>query len=322
VDGGLMVGGFRNQLLGSPKPSLRQIAPVLVGGSDNEIGRGRESNWTVIVGGDNNRIGTNAASSVIVGPTNNVIADNASHSFASGRRSRVNHVGAFVWADSQNASFTSPGADTFNVRAQGGVRLSPQTSQFFGNTTRQMLNLFDTRYGIGVQASTTYFRSNRRFSWFRGGTHSDNQNDPGFGGTQAMTLTSGGLSVNGTFVSASDRDAKEDFRPVNPTMVLDKVLALPLHEWVYKADDEKSRHLGPTAQDFRAAFGLGVDDKHIATVDADGVALAAIQGVNQKLEARSQESTARMQELELENMELRRELAELKTLVERSLNSK
>jgi len=33
-------------------------------------------------------------------------------------------------------------------------------------------------------------------------------------------------------------------------------------------------HLGPVAQDFHAAFGLGADDKHIATVDADGVALA------------------------------------------------
>ena len=42
-------------------------------------------------------------------------------------------------------------------------------------------------------------------------------------------------------------------------------------------------HMGPMAQDFHAAFGLGTDDKHIATVDADGVALAAIQGLNQKL---------------------------------------
>jgi phage shock protein A len=38
------------------------------------------------------------------------------------------------------------------------------------------------------------------------------------------------------------------------------------------------------AQDFHAAFGTGTDDKHIATVDADGVALAAIQGLNEKLE--------------------------------------
>ena len=34
------------------------------------------------------------------------------------------------------------------------------------------------------------------------------------------------------------------------------------------------------AQDFYAAFGLGESDKGIDTVDADGVALAAIQGLN------------------------------------------
>jgi hypothetical protein len=35
------------------------------------------------------------------------------------------------------------------------------------------------------------------------------------------------------------------------------------------------------SQDFHAAFGVGTDDKHIATVDAEDVALAAIQGLNE-----------------------------------------
>jgi hypothetical protein len=63
------------------------------------------------------------------------------------------------------------------------------------------------------------------------------------------------------------------------------------------------------AQDFHAAFGLGTDDRHIATVDGDGVALAAIQGLNQKLEERTQK-------LESENAELRRELASIKELLD------
>lgn len=62
------------------------------------------------------------------------------------------------------------------------------------------------------------------------------------------------------------------------------------------------------AQDFHAAFGLGIDDRHIATVDGDGVALAAIQGLNQKLEAKSHK-------LEAENVELKEQLAELKSMV-------
>ncbi|HTY88054.1 MAG TPA: tail fiber domain-containing protein [Candidatus Acidoferrum sp.] len=72
----------------------------------------------------------------------------------------------------------------------------------FGTQPRQMLNLWQTQYGIGVQSYTTYFRTdnagaNNGFSWFSGGVHSDNQNDPG-GGAELMRLTLGsGLTVNG-----------------------------------------------------------------------------------------------------------------------------
>ena len=69
------------------------------------------------------------------------------------------------------------------------------------------------------------------------------------------------------------------------------------------------------AQDFHAAFGLGTDDKHIATVDADGVALAAIQGLNEKTEVRSQKSEVRIQKLEAENAELKQRLEKLEQVV-------
>lgn len=101
----------------------------------------------------------------------------------------------------------------------------------------------------------------------------------------------------------SDRNAKEEFKPVNPREVLAKVVGLPITEWQYKSQAD-ARHIGPMAQDFREAFTLGHDEKHIATVDEGGVALAAIQGLNQKLE----EKDARIQELE-------KSVAELKTLV-------
>ena len=53
--------------------------------------------------------------------------------------------------------------------------------------------------------------------------------------------------------------------------------------------------MGPMAQDFREAFGLGTDDKTITQVDANGVTLAAIQGLNAKLEAQlSEERAARL----------------------------
>ena len=60
---------------------------------------------------------------------------------------------------------------------------------------------------------------------------------------------------------------------------LERLVSIPIETWNYKTQDPSIRHMGPMAQDFYAAFGLGVDDKHISTVDADGVALAAIQGL-------------------------------------------
>jgi hypothetical protein len=49
------------------------------------------------------------------------------------------------------------------------------------------------------------------------------------------------------------------------------------------------RHVGPMAQDFHAAFGLGDSDKSIGMQDIEGVALAAIQGLHQQLARGSRE---------------------------------
>jgi hypothetical protein len=76
--------------------------------------------------------------------------------------------------------------------------------------------------------------------------------------------------------------------------VLAKVAALPITQWSFK-EFPGARHLGPMAQDCHAAFGVGLDDKHIATVDADGVALAAIQGLNEKVEDRGQRTEVRVE---------------------------
>lgn len=110
-----------------------------------------------------------------------------------------------------------------------------------------------------------------------------------------------------TFNPTSDRNLKQNFKPVDPEAILNKVVALPLMEWAYKAD-QQTRHLGPVAQDFRAAFNLSSDDKSIATVDAAGVSLAAIQGLNQKPEEQ-------LRTMEAEISELRRAVAELIQLV-------
>ena len=107
-------------------------------------------------------------------------------------------------------------------------------------------------------------------------------------------------------IPTSDRNAKEEFEAVDQYSVLAAVAALPIERWSYKG--EAVRHLGPMAQDFAAAFGLGADDRHIFPLDAAGVALAAIQGLHAVVEAQG----GRLAAFERELMALRGETAILR----------
>jgi len=79
----------------------------------------------------------------------------------------------------------------------------------------------------------------------------------------------------------SDRSSKTNLAAVNGRQVLEALAQIPIGTWSYKTQDASIRHIGPMAQDFSVAFGVGEDNKHINTVDADGVSLAAIQGLYQ-----------------------------------------
>jgi hypothetical protein len=101
------------------------------------------------------------------------------------------------------------------------------------------------------------------------------------------------------FNNTSDRNVKKNFSSIDAQNVLEKVAAMPISRWNYKADSSSVLHVGPMAQDFHAAFGLnGSDDKHISSIDAQGVALAAIQGLNQKLEVENAKLRSNLTDLE------------------------
>jgi endosialidase-like protein len=104
--------------------------------------------------------------------------------------------------------------------------------------------------------------------------------DDGGGFGNGAYVTTGGVWTN-----ASSKAFKENFGNVDVGAVLDKLVAMPIQTWFYKASHEEGQHLGPFAEDFAATFGLGKDEKHITTVDESGVALAAIQGLNRKVES-------------------------------------
>jgi hypothetical protein len=126
-------------------------------------------------------------------------------------------------------------------------------------------------------------------------------------------LTAGvSLAASGTSWSTiSDRNAKKNFQPVDNREVLEKLAAVPVQRWNYKWEaDTDTPNIGPMAQDFKHAFFPGRDDTSISTLEFDGVALAAIQGLKEKFEV---EAKAKDTEI----AEMKQQIAELKALVEK-----
>jgi hypothetical protein len=111
-------------------------------------------------------------------------------------------------------------------------------------------------------------------------------------------LNNGDVEVRGITLT-SDKSAKDNFSSVNPLQILDNLVHMPIQIWNYKTDPSNVRHIGPNAQDFQIAFGLnGYDNTFISTIDVQGVALVAIQGLNEKLKVENAQLRANLENLE------------------------
>ena len=244
------------------------------------------------------------------------------YSFAAGSSARALHRGSFVWSDSSPGSFSSTGTNQFCVRANGGVSLNSVAGVTLAGNVQIGINNVDYRqvrlgggnsagflygsypvFGDGIHLSYNYYADT--------GGHAINSGGPtsrvtvGYGRvtlavgninqgpyTEKLTVDYlSGVTVTGTFNNNSDRNAKQGFAPINPSQMLDKVLQLPLSEWSYK-DEPATRHIGPMAQDFYSDFNIGTDDKHIAPLDEGGIAFAAIQALNAKVEEAQKENAS------------------------------
>lgn len=136
------------------------------------------------------------------------------------------------------------------------------------------------------------------------------------GGARFFSNTSGAVGVQlapgaNAWSAASDRTLKENFVEVNPRTILERLVSVPVTEWNLISQDPSVRHIGPMAQDFKAAFGVGEDERHISTSDADGVAFAAIQGLHQivrEKDARIAELESRLATIEAQMQQLDRAL--------------
>lgn len=97
---------------------------------------------------------------------------------------------------------------------------------------------------------------------------------------------------SGSWSSLSDRASKIAVANIDAARILARVAELPVSEWSYTAQGTGVRHLGPMAQDFRAAFGLGEDARHISAVDEEGVALASIKALQAEVQVKDRELRA------------------------------
>ncbi len=121
------------------------------------------------------------------------------------------------------------------------------------------------------------------------------------------------LSGDTAWSSISDKNAKKNFAMVDGVAILERLAAIPIERWNYKWEsDTNTPHIGPMAQDFKGAFYPGRDDKSISTLEFDGVELAAIQGLNRKIEEKNSE----IRNLEEQNQSLAKRLAGLERMVQ------
>lgn len=229
---------------------------------------------------------------------------------ASGRRSvafaEATSTGEYAFAAGQNAA--AAGQHSFalgrvsNATAFDAVAIGPLTmasgssSIAIGNgaNTNGKTGAITLSAGSGVNTATQNFE----FSVLaKGGFRLLTRNDIIVGCTMA--------AGSGTWNCTSDRNAKTAFEDVDGSALLAKIDAMPIQSWSYKTETGV-RHIGPTAQDFRAAFELGTSDTDIALVDAAGVSLAGVQQLHRDVRA-----------LREENAQLRARLASVEEWIER-----
>src|ERR1700730_12633461 len=126
--------------------------------------------------------------------------------------------GAGAVGDTSTGAIAFPSGNQLKIQAPGGIKLKT------------------AGHGTGVTLTTG-------FSSF-GGNLLNVNSDAAF---------SGNVSAN-SFITTSDRNAKEQFRPVNAREILSHLASLPIQTWKFKQNDAGGPHIGPMAQDFHAAF--------------------------------------------------------------------
>jgi len=212
-------------------------------------------------------------------------------------------------SDSVRINYQSP-ADSLHIQSDGNVGLGTSAPNAdlhvsAGNTARVLVENTTVSPVAGDQimfqlqsAATNKVRfvignSNGTWTFDNSASGSFQINRAGTGVNEFRVESDGDAvilknSYATNHINTSSRNSKTDFAPVDEVAILEKLTELPMSTWRYKIETEDERHLGPIAEDFQMAFGLS-DGKHISTIDASGVALTAIKGLNKVLKERTVE---------------------------------
>ncbi len=236
------------------------------------------------------------------------------------RAGHLDNFGSTSWDESN--------VGEYSVAIGLGTKASGQSSTALGTRTTASgtgsvaLGVSTTASGFASTALGSYASTNGKEGSFVYGDNSDpnavsatanhqfvvRAQQMWFGTNNSVTATSGRfletstgayLTTGGTWTNSSSRALKTGFAPVNARATLQKVLQLPIQTWSYKTEGANVRHIGAISQDFNRLFGFGDSAETIATVDADGVAMAAIQGLHEELKDRD----ARIERLEQQSKE-------------------
>lgn len=263
------VGGGRNNIANADSTvsggfgNIATIGYGTVGGGSFNV-----ANFAgTVSGGDHNRAGTTAAGYASVGGGFQNIASGPFSTVPGGSNNIASGNASFAAGSNAKTQSDAAGTTTYNGAFVWADSRSPN---FYATTSDE----FSARATGGV----------RFVSAIDGTTGAP---------TAGVTLAPGG----GSWSSLSDRNAKQNFRTIEPRAVLAALLQMPVTTWSYISQDAGIRHLGPTAQDFFAAFNVGEDPTRITTSDASGVAFAAIQGLHEVVDEQAAKLAAQAAEL-------------------------
>jgi hypothetical protein len=279
------VGGGAGNTASSQNATIGGGAENTASGQGATVGGGYDNTaslyYATVAGGLNNSAGYNAT---VAGGINNTSSGTGS-TVGGGSQNTAGGDKSVVPGGQSNSA-----AGSYSFAAGHRAKANYQGCFVWADSTNEDFACsFENQMRVRANGGATFIVDSGDYEWVRFKVA---------GGHLIDTSIGAYLTMGGTWTNSSSRDLKEHFAPVSGTEVLAALAEMPIQTWNYKAEDPSIRRMGPVAEDFYAAFGLGEGEAQISTVDADGVALAAIQGLHQLLQEKDAQMAAQQEQID------------------------